>query len=62
MHARAQVSWSSRPQVHLVPGSWEQRGTDLQRALRGLEPFCRPGRLDGAMCLVAGQLDTEVRL
>mmetsp|Transcript_19905 Transcript_19905/g.43323 ORF Transcript_19905/g.43323 Transcript_19905/m.43323 type:complete len:689 (-) Transcript_19905:47-2113(-) len=45
---RKQVSWSARPLVHLVPASSEQRGTDLARAMRGLEPFTRPARLPAA--------------
>lgn len=30
-----------QPRVKLIPGSAEQRGTDIVRALRGEVPFCR---------------------
>eukprot|EP00798_Chlamydomonas_sp_ICE-L_P024037 gene24037-9615_t len=42
---RKQVSWSDSHRVHLIPGSWEQRGTNVSEALRGAQPFCRPARL-----------------
>jgi hypothetical protein len=37
-----QVSWSDSPHVVvMIPGSEEQRGTDLRAALKGHEPFSR---------------------
>ncbi|GFR43017.1 hypothetical protein Agub_g4018, partial [Astrephomene gubernaculifera] len=55
---RKQVSWSpGGPQVFLVPGSREQRGTDLQEALRGREPFFRPAKAQGASFIIQAQLD-----
>jgi hypothetical protein len=40
--APAQVSWSDSPHVVvMIPGSEEQRGTDLRAALKGHEPFSR---------------------
>lgn len=44
------------PQVVLVPGSVEQRGTDLARALAGEAAFCRPVTTQGASFLVTAQL------
>ncbi len=32
-----------RPKVRLIPGSIEQRGTDIKKALQGEVPFCRWG-------------------
>jgi hypothetical protein len=38
------VSWSESPHVVvMIPGSEEQRGTDLRAALKGHEPFSRCG-------------------
>lgn len=37
-----QVSWSEDPHVVvIIPGSQEQRGTDVRRALKGDMPFSR---------------------
>ena len=30
-----------RPKIRLIPGSIEQRGTDVKKALQGDVPFCR---------------------
>lgn len=43
-------------QVHLVPGSVEQRGTDLSAALAGRRPFCRALTWGGASLLLTAQL------
>jgi hypothetical protein len=46
--------------VHLVPGSVEQRGTDLAAALAGRRPFCRPLSWSGAALLLTAQLGDAV--
>ncbi|GBF89794.1 ubiquitin carboxyl-terminal hydrolase [Raphidocelis subcapitata] len=52
-----QVTFSDRlPSVVSVPGSVEQRGTDLERALSGAAPFCRPVGHAGAALLLTAQL------
>lgn len=43
-------------QIHLVPGSVEQRGTDLSAALAGRRPFCRALSAAGASLLLTAQL------
>lgn len=43
-------------QVHLVPGSVEQRGTDVAAALAGRRPFCRALSYGGASLLLTAQL------
>lgn len=43
-------------QVHFVPGSVEQRGTDLSAALAGRRPFCRALTWGGASLLLTAQL------
>jgi len=52
------VSWSQGPHtVVMIPGSSEQRGTDLQSAALGFAPFSRPLVHNGASLLVTAQLD-----
>jgi hypothetical protein len=43
-------------QVHFVPGSVEQRGTDLAAALAGRRPFCRALSWGAASLLLTAQL------
>lgn len=43
-------------QVHFVPGSVEQRGTDMAAALAGRRPFCRALTSGGASLLLTAQL------
>jgi hypothetical protein len=50
------VCTSLLEQVHLVPGSVEQRGTDLAAALAGRRPFCRALSWGGASLLLTAQL------
>ena len=40
-----------KPRVKLIPGSSEQRGTDIREALRGGMPFCRQAILLLSLCL-----------
>lgn len=42
--------------MHWVPGSVEQRGTDLAAALAGRKPFCRALTSGGASLLLTAQL------
>eukprot|EP00775_Hariotina_reticulata_P009429 gene9429-9594_t len=52
-----QVSFSLHdPQVILVPGSVEQRGTDVAAALAGTQPFTRPLTCSGVALLLTAQL------
>jgi hypothetical protein len=50
------TSYAVDLQVHLVPGSVEQRGTDLSAALAGRRPFCRALTWSGASLLLTAQL------
>ncbi len=54
-----QVSWSSQAVVRLVPGSVEQRGTDLERFMRGADRFSRPVSTDEGAFLFSVQLAGE---
>ncbi|GLI64480.1 hypothetical protein VaNZ11_007755 [Volvox africanus] len=55
---RKQVSWNpSAPEVFLVPGSAEQRGTNLEEAMRGNTPFFRPAKALSCSFIVQAQLD-----
>jgi hypothetical protein len=54
-----QVSWSSQAVVRLVPGSVEQRGTDLERFMRGADRFSRPVSSGEGAFLVSVQLAGE---
>lgn len=38
-------SAEEKPRVRLIPGSIEQRGTNLREAVRGDTPFCRSASL-----------------
>ncbi|KAK9843494.1 hypothetical protein WJX81_005881 [Elliptochloris bilobata] len=60
---RRSVSFSGeQPRVKLIPGSWEQRGTDFVRALRGETPFCRTVALgDGGRLLVTADVEAGGR-
>jgi hypothetical protein len=52
-----QVTFSAGlPSIVSVPGSVEQRGTDLARALSGAAPLCRPVGAGGAALLLTAQL------
>uniref|UniRef100_A0A383WDQ4 Uncharacterized protein n=1 Tax=Tetradesmus obliquus TaxID=3088 RepID=A0A383WDQ4_TETOB len=55
-----QVSFSEQhPEVILVPGSMEQRGTDLAATLAGHKPFCRALSWQGAALLLTAQLQQQ---
>lgn len=55
---KMQVSWSEGPHtVVMIPGSSEQRGTDLPLAARGHAAFSRPMVHNGAALVVTAQLD-----
>ena len=43
--------------MRVIPGSVEQRGTNLQQAMQGKQAFCRPLRYQGATLLVTAETD-----